>query len=1804
MIHLFNKTLYLLTEITEEKENYHIAESKGLITATVTVPLSSYQSSKYFGCADIDNPNNYLIYYILRKTINGNYITLEGVHKFFDDLKGKVIKDKRPQDSTLANAMSIALNGSSWSVGTSDVVGTKTTNYYQESVLDAFNKNINLWNCDFEPIITFTNGKIVSQKVNFYQNQSKDYGKWYEYADDKLVEIIAEEDNNIFTAFVGRGSSLPITDKDNELTGGYTRKTDFENVVWTTPTNPVNKPLGQNYVEIASATELYGYPDGTPKIGFVEFDIEDPKELLNETYKYAVDNARPKLQLKSVIKDNNPIELNEVCTVIRDDIGIRYKTKVIKLKRDFISGTKEFEFGDRIISTQANIFKDILKSQENIRVETNSKLKTALDTVANYYFNEDGYNYELKVGNEYGLPAGYYSFDKPIDQNPTKVIYVGAGKMMIANSKNPDGTWHWTTAIDGDGIYGSTIIANSITANKLAPDVGQILDIESNAAIRARVTKEEIKTDPEIQDALRGLPGVQGPIGPKGDAGVQGPVGPSGKGISNTTFAYAMSASGTISPTTWLSNPPTPIKGQYIWTQTTLHYTDGTSKESYSVSYIGVDGAKGDDGAPGKEGTKILSTTVTYAVGSSGTSAPTSGWVTSPPATQPGQYLWTKFVWAYSDSTNETGYSVARHGATGPQGPQGIQGPIGLTGPQGPSGKPSYLWKVYADDDKGTGITTNPSGKRWLGLRTTETPPPVVLTPSLYDWSPLFDNVQVGGTNLILKSNAVITSTLYNIAQYDLSEELVEGQQYTLTVYGPKITGGSMGLWRDSGNVIVNLNLPYNIEKGRYELTFICPKEGTNPTKKRISLYNYPSTQNPKQATINFAKLEKGNVATDYSENLQDIENRIIENYQAYADKKTSDLEKIINADLVNIKNQVDGKVEIFYGQVDPTLTNTPASAWTTPELKTSHQNDMYFNKVTGIGWLFTGTAWEAIKDADVNTALNNASKAQTTADNKSTVFVSQPVPPYKAGDLWAQGTAGELMQCKVTRLTGTYVAADWAKAVKYTDDSLAVGLRDFTNVAFKDGVVSRSEAVALKSYIDEVSNGRTDVAARYATIVADSNIPANIKTNLQNKKLAFDSAYDTMILAINNRIADGVVTPTERNEINQFISSYQTALKNLTSELINSQNEITALEIKQESDRLSLDFDFKVKDLKIATEMNGDNLIDQAYVMDGISNPFALGKNDITLVKNPSTNDFDISIAGTKTVATDFIPYNSKNPYYYNIKLFTEGLATTTNMLFFQIRYFDANKNSLGTNDLATNFIPTQTLYGQTEKEYIGFVDPVPSTDPRYNAVYIRLYFWTRYPGSTDTTSNTIYRRLIVKQLNSGYDRTGVISFDRDGMKVENSYIEARTRISADGLQTDTLDGKLITSVGADGVITPVLFVDKLYSNNVVGKVGNNPQIEQIINLYISPNATGDGSGKDASNKANNIHQALNLNVFEQNNRYLDYVTINIYIDAGTYNENVSLVGISGFGNINFIFNSTAIYWNGLWAAHNVEPRITLSGSRATFIKRSIQNDAFLFYVNNASMRVISMNLDGYDTTTKQIGHAVNRGYLEFQDCDLARAPVGMRLEQSFGQMINCKGNIIGTNMIATASIGSLAGTRPVAPEQGYVNSGVITDSNASQVPSAFAKPVISWKTTTKTFVGRLYSIGYNGAYDYPNLFVQGNYQNYYYVGTADFGKEIKDWLSANGGYQSVTGIYIKYTRNSSGYGSASPVIASPGVATLTSIAQGAIATSANLNGTALGNAILNNPTVKLQSATNLGTSAYMKLTSVSITITCQKQG
>lgn len=164
------------------------------------------------------------------------------------------------------------------------------------------------------------------------------------------------------------------------------------------------------------------------------------------------------------------------------------------------------------------------------------------------------------------------------------------------------------------------------------------------------------------------IAGAKGDTGAKGDKGETGGTGAAGKGVKSIVEQYYKSTSATsLAGGSWSGTYPGWENGKYIWTRSIITYTDNTTTTTTAVCVTGqkgdtgAKGDKGDTGGTGPTGKGIKSSTITYQLSASRTTAPTGTWVGSPPATDIAKpYLWTRTIITYTDNTTSSpAYSVS-----------------------------------------------------------------------------------------------------------------------------------------------------------------------------------------------------------------------------------------------------------------------------------------------------------------------------------------------------------------------------------------------------------------------------------------------------------------------------------------------------------------------------------------------------------------------------------------------------------------------------------------------------------------------------------------------------------------------------------------------------------------------------------------------------------------------------------------------------------------------------------------------------------------------------------------------------------------------------------------------------------------------------------------------------------------------------------------------------------------------------------------------------------------------------------------
>lgn len=215
---------------------------------------------------------------------------------------------------------------------------------------------------------------------------------------------------------------------------------------------------------------------------------------------------------------------------------------------------------------------------------------------------------------------------------------------------------------------------------------------------------------------------------------------------------------------------------------------------------------------------------------------------------------------------------------------------------------------------------------------------------------------------------------------------------------------------------------------------------------------------------------------------------------------------------LSEIQAQLDGQIEQFFQTYDPTMNNAPANEWTTSELKENHLGDLFYNTDTGAVFRFVkenGTyKWQQLSDDEVANALALANEALALAKDKNRIFTTTPYPPYEVGDLWVQGSTGEIMRCKTARASGSYTSSDWEKASKYTDNS---ALTEFINDIYNPGMSSMTNQIDGKI---ETWFQTTDPASRWLNDAMKAKHVGDMWYHTTNKELR---CYRQTNVTINN---------------------------------------------------------------------------------------------------------------------------------------------------------------------------------------------------------------------------------------------------------------------------------------------------------------------------------------------------------------------------------------------------------------------------------------------------------------------------------------------------------------------------------------------------------------------------------------------------------------------------------------------------------------------------------------------------------------
>lgn len=426
MIYLFDKDEKLIKIIRKPAIKKALQKfsltTENYISDRLTVEMKALKDDElakleYMAIQSIDDTHKFHYFYIAQENTKGDITTLIGVQSGIEELRKTVVYDKRPTDQRARPVIEWLLAGTNWTPRFIAETNPKSTNFYYISTFDALKKVCKVWGLEMQFFVEMNGAQIGARYIDFKRKIGEAVGKRVVYGHNALEILQEVEKTNLYTALVGRGkgeqvSSAEDTGKDAD---GYGRKINFEEIVWSKAKgDPLDKPLGQKYLEIPEMTAKYGIkqPDGKmrPKIGFVEFsEEEDKNELIKQTYEALIEASRPKLTLKTTTVYLKGARIGDTIRVVRHDRHLDYDTRIFEITFNRLNDeSSDVKLGDRV--------------GESNDAKVQSTVNKALDEFKAGEFTEFVKKLPEFIPSANGFNHNWYTSTDPTESHPGQVL--------------------------------------------------------------------------------------------------------------------------------------------------------------------------------------------------------------------------------------------------------------------------------------------------------------------------------------------------------------------------------------------------------------------------------------------------------------------------------------------------------------------------------------------------------------------------------------------------------------------------------------------------------------------------------------------------------------------------------------------------------------------------------------------------------------------------------------------------------------------------------------------------------------------------------------------------------------------------------------------------------------------------------------------------------------------------------------------------------------------------------------------------------------------------------------------------------------------------------------------------------------------------------------------------------------------------------------------------------------------------------------------------------------------------------------
>lgn len=359
--------------------------------------VKNLERAMYIG-VPIKQDNRYQLFKMEKPETGDSSITVTAIEAASDDLSVQgYIDDRRFVDKAISAVIPAIFEGSTWEfqnyVPDNDL---ENINFYKISRKEAISKLISTYGVEVHFFYKVEGNRIIQKLCEIHKQIGSE--RSIRIVEGKNATSIKYTVNQteLYTAAIGRGAGVATTDDSGDATGGYSRKIEFDDVVWSKRAgNPVDKPAGQNYVEIPEATQKYGWLDKAgnrqPRLAIFDFDNEQDKaKLLQKTYDKLQKLAGPQVLVETTVAKLGKLPMlgDGVTVVAYHPHKFVVHSRVIKRKIDLIDEAySNLEIGTSNIERQAEREKTIQTDIHTSKAETDKNFSELNQKTDDFYKN-------------------------------------------------------------------------------------------------------------------------------------------------------------------------------------------------------------------------------------------------------------------------------------------------------------------------------------------------------------------------------------------------------------------------------------------------------------------------------------------------------------------------------------------------------------------------------------------------------------------------------------------------------------------------------------------------------------------------------------------------------------------------------------------------------------------------------------------------------------------------------------------------------------------------------------------------------------------------------------------------------------------------------------------------------------------------------------------------------------------------------------------------------------------------------------------------------------------------------------------------------------------------------------------------------------------------------------------------------------------------------------------------------------------------------------------------------------------------